>query len=193
VYEAAGVGPEDVDVVELHDCFAQNELIAYEALGLAAEGEGEKLVDDGDNTYGGKFVTNPIGRAAVEGSSARATGLAQCFELTQQLRWHRGASARSTARGWLQHNSDWRRVRRHAIPGGMTARCRHTCQSAERSLRTRPEVEADVCAFREGDRRDAAEYVDEAAARGGPSVASRATDLRSVPLPRRDGPLRVAP
>ena len=54
VYEAAGVGPDDVDVVELHDCFAQNELISYEALGLCAEGEGARFVDAGDNTYGGR-------------------------------------------------------------------------------------------------------------------------------------------
>ena len=54
VYEAAGIGPEDVDVVELHDCFAQNELISYEALGLCPEGEGARFVDAGDNTYGGR-------------------------------------------------------------------------------------------------------------------------------------------
>ena len=52
-YEQAGIGPQDIDVVELHDCFAHNELISYEALGLCGEGEGEKFVLDGDNTYGG--------------------------------------------------------------------------------------------------------------------------------------------
>src|SRR5207248_3093488 len=51
-YEEAGVGPEDVQVVELHDCFSANELITYEALGLAPEGEGHKLVEKQATTYG---------------------------------------------------------------------------------------------------------------------------------------------
>src|SRR6266496_2303674 len=70
VYEQTGIAPADVDVVELHDCFAQNELISYEALGLAAEGEGEKLVWDNDNTYG-KICDQPIRRSALERTSAR--------------------------------------------------------------------------------------------------------------------------
>src|SRR5262245_6542930 len=86
VYEAAGIGPEDIDVVELHDCFAQNELISYEALGLCPEGDGAKLVADGDNTYGGRYVTNPSGGLLSKGHPLGATGLAQCFELTRQLR-----------------------------------------------------------------------------------------------------------
>ena len=68
---AAGVGPEDIDVVELHDCFAHNELITYEALGLCPEGGAERFIDEGDNTYGGKVVTNPSGGLLVEGPSAR--------------------------------------------------------------------------------------------------------------------------
>jgi hypothetical protein len=71
VYEAAGIGPEDVDVVELHDCFAQNELVSYEALGLCPVGGAEKFVVDGDNTYGGKVVTNPSGGLLEQGPSAR--------------------------------------------------------------------------------------------------------------------------
>jgi acetyl-CoA acetyltransferase len=85
-YEQAGVGPRDIDVIELHDCFAQNELLTYEALGLCAEGEGEKLVNDGDNTYGGNWVVNPSGGLLSKGHPLGATGLAQCYELTQQLR-----------------------------------------------------------------------------------------------------------
>ena len=85
-YEQAGVGPKDIDVIELHDCFAQNELLTYEALGLCAEGEGEKLVNDGNNTYGGKWVVNPSGGLLSKGHPLGATGLAQCYELTQQLR-----------------------------------------------------------------------------------------------------------
>ena len=104
VYEAAGVGPDDVDVVELHDCFAQNELISYEALGLCAEGTGEKFVDDGDNTYGGRVVTNPSGGLLSKGHPLGATGLAQCYELTQQLRGTAQARQVDGARVALQHN-----------------------------------------------------------------------------------------
>ena len=99
VYEAAGIGPEDVDVVELHDCFAQNELLSYEALGLCPDGGAEQFVCDGDNTYGGKVVTNPSGGLLSKGHPLGATGLAQCTELVQQLRGTRRASARSKARG----------------------------------------------------------------------------------------------
>ena len=103
-YEAAGIGPEDVDVVELHDCFAQNELISYEALGLCPEGGGAKFVADGDNTYGGRYVTNPSGGLLSKGHPLGATGLAQCFELTQQLRGTAGPRQVDGARVALQHN-----------------------------------------------------------------------------------------
>ncbi|MET0682354.1 MAG: lipid-transfer protein [Casimicrobiaceae bacterium] len=104
VFEVAGIGPEDVDVVELHDCFAHNELISYEALGLCPAGGAEKFVADGDNTYGGRFVTNPSGGLLSKGHPLGATGLAQCYELTQQLR---GAADRRQVEGarlGLQHN-----------------------------------------------------------------------------------------
>ena len=104
VYEAAAIGPEDLDVVELHDCFAQNELLTYEALGLCPEGGASKFVDDGDNTYGGKFVTNPSGGLLSKGHPLGATGLAQCTELVQQLRGTAGARQVSGARLALQHN-----------------------------------------------------------------------------------------
>jgi sterol carrier protein 2 len=104
VYEDAGVGPEDLDVVELHDCFASNELISYEALGLAAEGDGEKLVADGDNTYGGRIVTNPSGGLLAKGHPLGATGLAQCAELVWQLRGTAGPRQVEGARLALQHN-----------------------------------------------------------------------------------------
>ncbi|HTP99969.1 MAG TPA: lipid-transfer protein [Casimicrobiaceae bacterium] len=103
-YEAAGIGPEDLDVVELHDCFAHNELISYEALGLCAEGEAARFVDDGDNTYGGKVVTNPSGGLLSKGHPLGATGLAQCFELTQQLRAAADARQVPGARTALAHN-----------------------------------------------------------------------------------------
>lgn len=104
VYEQASIGPEDVDVVELHDCFAHNELISYEALGLCPEGGAEKFVRDGDNTYGGRYVTNPSGGLLSKGHPLGATGLAQCTELVQQLRGQAGARQVSDARLALQHN-----------------------------------------------------------------------------------------
>ncbi len=104
VYEAAGVGPGDLDVVELHDCFAHNELITYEALGLCSEGEAARFIDDGDNTYGGKVVTNPSGGLLSKGHPLGATGLAQCYELTRQLRGTAEATQVDGARLALQHN-----------------------------------------------------------------------------------------
>ena len=103
-YEAAGVGPEDVDVIELHDCFAQNELLTMEALGLCAEGEGEKIVNDGDNTYGGKWVVNPSGGLLSKGHPLGATGLAQIYELTHQLRGTAEERQVAGAKVALQHN-----------------------------------------------------------------------------------------
>ncbi|WP_418319887.1 lipid-transfer protein [Piscinibacter sakaiensis] len=104
VYEQAGIGPGDIDVVELHDCFAQNELITYEGLGLCREGGAEKFVRDGDNTYGGKVVTNPSGGLLSKGHPLGATGLAQCHELTHQLRGTADKRQVKDARVALQHN-----------------------------------------------------------------------------------------
>ena len=104
VYEQTGVDVQDIDVVELHDCFAHNELITYEALGLCNEGEAQKFVHDGDNTFGGKFVTNPSGGLLSKGHPLGATGLAQCFELTQQLRGNAGEKQVDGAKTALQHN-----------------------------------------------------------------------------------------
>lgn len=104
VYEAAGIGPADLDVVELHDCFAHNELITYEGLGLCPDGGAERFIDDGDNTYGGKTVTNPSGGLLSKGHPLGATGLAQCYELTHQLRGSAEARQVDGARLALQHN-----------------------------------------------------------------------------------------
>lgn len=103
-YAMAGLGPEDVDVVELHDGFASNELITYEALGLAAPGEGERMVVDGDNTYGGRWVVNPSGGMMSMGHPPGATGLAQCAELVEQLRGEAQARQVPAARIGLGHN-----------------------------------------------------------------------------------------
>jgi acetyl-CoA acetyltransferase len=104
VYEAAGIGPEEVDVVELHDCFTANELITYEGLGLTPEGTAEKFILDGDNTYGGRVVTNPSGGLLSKGHPLGATGLAQCAELTWQLRGQAQQRQVEGARIALQHN-----------------------------------------------------------------------------------------
>lgn len=104
VYEEAGIGPQDLDVVELHDCFAHNELITYEALGLCPEGGADKFIDEGDNTYGGRIVTNPSGGLLSKGHPLGATGLAQCYELTHQLRGTAAARQVDGARVALQHN-----------------------------------------------------------------------------------------
>jgi acetyl-CoA acetyltransferase len=104
VYEASGIGPEDVQVIELHDCFSTAELIAYEGLGLCAEGEGEKLVADGATTYGGKWVVNPSGGLLSKGHPIGATGLAQCAELVWQLRGQAQARQVDNVQAALQHN-----------------------------------------------------------------------------------------
>nr|WP_315206548.1 lipid-transfer protein [uncultured Albidiferax sp.] len=104
VYAQAGIGPDDLDVVELHDCFAQNELISYEALGLCPEGGAAQFIAAGDNTYGGKVVTNPSGGLLSKGHPLGATGLAQCFELTHQLRGTAEQRQVGGARLGLQHN-----------------------------------------------------------------------------------------
>ena len=104
VYDEAGIGPDDLDVVELHDCFAQNELLSYEALGLCGEGQAEKFICDGDNTYGGRVVTNPSGGLLSKGHPLGATGLAQCTELVHQLRGAADRRQVEDARLALQHN-----------------------------------------------------------------------------------------
>jgi acetyl-CoA acetyltransferase len=104
VYEQSGVGAEEIRVVELHDCFAQNELITYEALGLCPEGGAEAFVEAGHNTYGGRVVTNPSGGLLSKGHPLGATGLAQCYELTRQLRGTAGPSQVDGVRHALQHN-----------------------------------------------------------------------------------------
>ncbi len=107
-YEQAGLGPEDVQVIELHDCFSANELWLYEALGLCGEGEAGKLIDNDDTTYGGRWVVNPSGGLISKGHPLGATGLAQCAELTWQLRGTADArqvgSPDNPVTAALQHN-----------------------------------------------------------------------------------------
>ncbi|MEU8878142.1 lipid-transfer protein [Streptomyces javensis] len=101
----AGHRPEDIDVCELHDCFTTNELITYEALGFADEGNGHDLVERRATTYGGDGpVVNPSGGLIAKGHPLGATGLAQCAELTWQLRGDAGPRQVDGAHVALQHN-----------------------------------------------------------------------------------------
>ncbi len=104
VYEQSGIGPNDIDVVELHDCFTTNEVITYEGLGLCPEGGATKFIEEGDNTYGGHIVTNPSGGLLSKGHPLGATGLAQCAELVWQLRGTAGKRQVDGSRVALQHN-----------------------------------------------------------------------------------------
>lgn len=104
VYEQSGLGIEDVDVIELHDCFSINELLTYEALGMCGEGESGKLIGDGATTYGGRWVVNPSGGLISKGHPLGATGLAQTAELVWQLRGEAGARQVEGAGVGLAHN-----------------------------------------------------------------------------------------
>lgn len=104
VYDQSGLSPDDVDVIELHDCFSANELITYEALQIAAIGEGHTLIDNNETTYGGKVVVNPSGGLISKGHPLGATGLAQCAELNWQLRGEADKRQVPDAKVALQHN-----------------------------------------------------------------------------------------
>ncbi|HZP11570.1 MAG TPA: lipid-transfer protein [Nevskiaceae bacterium] len=105
VYEQAGVGPEDVDLCELHDCFTVNEVLVQEALGLAPPGGSEKFLADGDNSYGGAVVINPSGGLLSKGHPLGATGLAQITECVWQLRGEAGPRQVEGASVALQENA----------------------------------------------------------------------------------------
>jgi acetyl-CoA acyltransferase len=93
-----------VQVIELHDCFTSNELVTYEGLGLCRDGEAGRLIDEDATTYGGRWVVNPSGGLLSKGHPLGATGLAQCFELTDQLRGRCGERQVQGAKRALQHN-----------------------------------------------------------------------------------------
>ncbi|MND57291.1 lipid-transfer protein [compost metagenome] len=105
LYEQAGRGPQEVAVCELHDSSTLDELLLYEALGFCPEGSAEKLVEDGDNTYGGNLVVNPSGGLLSLGQAPAASGLAQCIELVQHLRGSAGRRQVADARTALQHQT----------------------------------------------------------------------------------------
>ncbi|MCB0931846.1 MAG: lipid-transfer protein [Mycobacterium sp.] len=104
VYHQSGLEPKDFQVIELHDCFSANELLLYEALGLCGVGEAPGLIDAGDTTYGGRWVVNPSGGLISKGHPLGATGLAQCSELTWQLRGTADKRQVDGVTAALQHN-----------------------------------------------------------------------------------------
>jgi len=104
VYEQSGLGPENVQVIELHDCFSANEMVTYEALGLCPEGKAGELIDSGAVTYGGTWVVNPSGGLISKGHPLGATGLAQCAELNWQIRGQAEKRQVPNVKAALQHN-----------------------------------------------------------------------------------------
>jgi sterol carrier protein 2 len=131
VYEAAGIGADDVDVVELHDCFAQNEVLSYEALGLCAEGGAQQFVDDGDNTYGGSIVTNPSGGLLAKGHPGRNGYRAVPRADAAVARHGGGATGAGRAHRVAAQPGPRRGMRRHALCGWLrvcgTAKARIGC------------------------------------------------------------------
>jgi acetyl-CoA acetyltransferase len=104
VYQQANITPNDIQVIELHDCFSANELITYEALGLCPIGQAGKLIEKGDVSYGGKWVVNPSGGLISKGHPLGATGIAQVCELNWQLRGMCGERQVKDCKVALQHN-----------------------------------------------------------------------------------------
>ena len=103
-YKMAGVGPDDIDVAEVHDCFTISEIIEYEELGFCEKGEGGKFIEAGLSDYGGKVVVNPGGGLLSRGHPFGATGVAQGIEMMQQLRGEAGERQVPNAKIGLTHN-----------------------------------------------------------------------------------------
>ena len=102
-YDMAGIGPEDVDLVELHDCFATAEILHYENLGLCGDGEAGKLIDDGDVALGGRIPVNVSGGLLSKGHPLGATGIANIYEVSTHLRGEAGARQVEGAKIGLTH------------------------------------------------------------------------------------------
>ena len=104
LYKQTGLGPNDCQVIECHDCFSANELITYEAIGMCPVGKAGELIDRGDNTYGGKWVVNPSGGLEAKGHPIGATGVSQCIELCKHVRGIAGKRQVPNTKVALQHN-----------------------------------------------------------------------------------------
>ena len=140
VYDQSGLGPEDFQVIELHDCFSANELLLYEALGLCGEGEAPKLIDNGDTTYGGRWVVNPSGGLISKGHPLGATGLGPVRRADLAAARHRGQASgrRRQRRAAAQHRA--RRCRgRDGLPARRTLSLRQCTQYSPRADAKAPE------------------------------------------------------
>ena len=102
-YETAGLGPEDIDLVELHDCFATAELVHYENLGLCADGEAGRMIDEGETALGGRIPVNVSGGLLSKGHPLGATGIANIYEVCTHLRGEAGERQVEGARVGLTH------------------------------------------------------------------------------------------
>jgi len=102
-YEMAGIGPEDLDLVELHDCFATAEILHYENLGLCGEGEAGRLIDEGQTAHGGRIPVNVSGGLLSKGHPLGATGVANVYEIATHLRGEAGERQVEGAKVGLAH------------------------------------------------------------------------------------------
>jgi len=102
-YEMAGIGPDDIDLVELHDCFATAEILHYENLGLCADGEAGKLIDQDETAHGGRIPVNVSGGLLSKGHPLGATGVANIYEISMHLRGEAGARQVEGAKTGLTH------------------------------------------------------------------------------------------
>jgi acetyl-CoA acetyltransferase len=102
-YEMAGLGPDDVDLIELHDCFATAELVHYENLGICKDGEAGQLIDSGATALGGRIPVNVSGGLLSKGHPLGATGIANIYEIAQHLRGEAGKRQVEGARIGLTH------------------------------------------------------------------------------------------
>ena len=102
-YEMAGVGPEDIDLVELHDCFATAEMLHYENLGLCKDGEAGRMIDEGEVALGGRVPVNVSGGLLSKGHPLGATGIANIYEVSTHLRGEAGERQVEGARLGLTH------------------------------------------------------------------------------------------
>ena len=102
-YEMAGLGPQDLDLVELHDCFATAEILHYENLGLCADGEAGKLIDQGETAHGGRIPVNVSGGLLSKGHPLGATGVANIYEVSTHIRGEAGPRQVEGAKVGLTH------------------------------------------------------------------------------------------
>ena len=102
-YEMAGVGPEDVDLVELHDCFATAEMLHYENLGLCKDGDAGRMIDEGEVALGGRVPVNVSGGLLSKGHPLGATGIANIYEVSTHLRGEAGERQVEGAKLGLTH------------------------------------------------------------------------------------------